>query len=93
MTTRGEFEQAGASLGELVAAKNEAYGDSARTAESMLGLLYPSGVRVDQYRDMLLVVRVLDKLSRVSHKKDAFGESPWGDIAGYGLLGATMDKE
>ena len=34
------------------------------------------------------VVRVLDKLFRIATDRDALGESPWRDIAGYGLLGA-----
>jgi hypothetical protein len=40
---------------------------------------------------MLAVIRIIDKLFRISHKKNAFGESPFLDIAGYGLLGAVHD--
>ena len=44
---------------------------------------------------MLAVTRVVDKLFRIANRRDAFGENPWQDIAGYGILGTAneMDKE
>lgn len=75
-------------IGKLCAEKNAAYGDSHAQSGKILEILFPAGVRVDQYTDMLGVVRVLDKLFRIATQPDAFGESPWRDIAGYGLLGA-----
>jgi len=39
--------------------------------------------------DVLLdhnLLRVIDKLFRIASQKEAFGENPWQDIAGYGLL-------
>lgn len=82
-------------LGELVTSKQRQYGDSAGRAGAIMRVLYPSGVAVHQYDDALLVVRVLDKLSRIAQRgldgRDLGGESPWRDIAGYGLLGAAME--
>ena len=46
-----------------------------------------------QYRDMLAITRVVDKLFRIANKKEAFGENPWQDIAGYGILGTANDLE
>ena len=46
----------------------------------------------EQYGDMLAITRIIDKLFRVATKKDAFGESPFKDIAGYGILGAANDE-
>lgn len=43
--------------------------------------------------DMLAVVHNVDKLFRIAHSKHAFGESPYRDIAGYGLLGALRDAK
>lgn len=80
-------------IGALVTEKNKAYGDSCRSSAEILKQLYPKGVLPHQYRDMLLVVRILDKLGRIANKKDAFGESPFRDIAGYGILGADFDEE
>ena len=42
---------------------------------------------------MLAVVRIVDKLFRIATDKDAFGESPFKDIAGYGILGVANAEE
>jgi hypothetical protein len=83
----------GKEVGELCEEKNEAYGDSFAKAGAILEELYPNGVLPEQYTDMLGVIRVLDKLFRIATKKDAFGESPWRDVAGYGILGAFNDQK
>lgn len=75
-------------IGELVQEKNKAYGNSFGKSGDFLKLLYPDGIKPEQYQDMLLVVRIFDKQMRIANKKDAFGESPYRDIAGYGILGA-----
>ena len=36
---------------------------------------------------------MIDKLFRIATRKDAFGESPYRDIAGYALLGLVSDLE
>jgi hypothetical protein len=41
---------------------------------------------------MLAITRILDKLFRIATRKDAFGESPFKDIAGYGILGVSNDE-
>lgn len=84
----GVYEAAGAALGKLVDEKQAAYGDSFGKSGEVLKILYPSGIQPDQYRDALAVVRIVDKLFRIATQKDAFGESPFKDVAGYGLLGA-----
>jgi hypothetical protein len=92
-----KFVELGRELGELVASKQVQYGDSAGKSGRMLAQLYPDGVKPWQMRDALLVTRVLDKLSRVAQRgldgQDLGGESPWRDIAGYGLLGSQADAE
>lgn len=86
--TGDEFRDVANRLGNLVAEKNQAYGNSYEVSARIMGLLYPDGIRPEQYRDALGVVRVLDKLCRLADEPDAFGENPWMDIAGYGLRGA-----
>jgi sulfate transport system permease protein len=49
-------------------------------------------IKLEQYDDMLCIVRIIDKLFRIATAKDAFGESPYGDITGYGLLGLMKDR-
>lgn len=84
---QAEFAEAGARIGRIVEEKNRAYGNSFVRSAEILRMLYPTGVLPEQYGDMLGIVRVLDKLSRIATDRDQFGESPWGDIAGYGILG------
>lgn len=87
---RISFEQIGADLGKLVAEKNKAYGDSFHKSADFLKMLYPDGVKPEQYADMLALIRVFDKQMRIATAKDALGESPWRDIAGYGVLGVAF---
>jgi hypothetical protein len=82
---RVRYEQLGAEIGRLVAEKQAAYGDSFAKAGDVLRILYPNGVTLEQLDDMLTIARVLDKLFRIATAKDAFGESPWADVTGYGL--------
>lgn len=77
-------------LGDLVEQKNAAYGDSIATAGAALRLLYPHGIAPEQMDDALLVGRIWDKLKRVATDRDALGESPYVDIAGYAILGIEM---
>jgi hypothetical protein len=86
--TMPDYTEIGQSVGKLVDAKQAAYGDAISKTGAIMRVLYPQGVLVEKLDDMLLVVRVLDKLCRITNgDKKAFGESPWRDVAGYGLLG------
>ncbi len=73
----------------VVSLKQIAYGDSFHRSEAVLKALYPHGIDLPQYQDMLCIVRIIDKLFRIATDKDALGESPYRDIAGYALLGAS----
>lgn len=88
-----KYELIGQAIGKLVDAKNAAYGSSFSESHKILSVLYPNGIKPEQYTDALAVIRVLDKLFRIANKKDAFGESPWKDIAGYAILGVANDEE
>lgn len=89
----GRFEEVAIAIGKLTDEKNRAYGDSYARSTEIIRILYPHGVQPEQYQDMLAIVRVLDKLFRIATSKNAFGESPWNDIAGYGVLMAAYAKE
>ncbi len=82
----GKYEAIGGALGCLVDKKQKAYGRSFDHAAQHLAIRYPNGIRVDQYDNVLAMVRIDDKLSRIATSKNAFGEDPWQDIAGYALL-------
>ena len=80
-------------LGSLVEEKNRSYGSSFSESSKILKILYPDGVLPDQYTDLLLTTRILDKLFRIATNKEAFNEEPWKDIAGYGILGIYKEQE
>jgi hypothetical protein len=87
------FKDIGTDIGSLVEQKNKAYGSSFEKSAEIIKILYPDGVKPEQYTDLLAITRVLDKLFRIATKKDAFGESPWQDIAGYAILGVSKDEK
>jgi hypothetical protein len=80
-------------IGSLVQEKQEAYGDSFSKSEEIIKILFPQGVKPQNYRDLLTITRIIDKLFRIATRKNAFGESPYRDIAGYALLGLVSDLE
>ena len=88
-----KFEKIATEIGKLVDKKDKAYGSSFLKSEKILQILYPNGIEPAQYKDMLAITRIIDKLFRVATRKEAFGESPFKDIAGYGILGVATDEE
>lgn len=91
-TKASQFEEIGLEIGSLVTEKNKAYGNSFAEVGNFLKILYPEGIKPEQYVDALAVVRIFDKLKRIAARKDAFNESPYGDIVGYGILGLWNDR-
>lgn len=87
------YEDIGTKIGKLVDVKNKAYGNSFSKSGELLKVLYPYGIAPEQYDDMLAIVRVIDKMFRIATNKDAFGESPWGDIAGYAILSVGRKED
>lgn len=83
-----DYEKMGQELGKLVASKQIAYGNSFGKSHKILKVLYPDGVKPEQYIDLLTITRVIDKLFRLANDPTWGEESPWLDICGYGLLGA-----
>jgi len=88
------YADLGLEIGQLVESKQQAYGDSFGRSGNVLRVLYPDGIKLEQYDDALAIVRIVDKLFRVaSHgANDLHGESPGRDIAGYGLLMAARHE-
>lgn len=81
-----KYEEIAIKIGQLVDEKNATYGDAFNKSGEFLKLLYPNGVKPEQYSDMLALVRIFDKQMRIATAKDALGENPFKDIAGYGIL-------
>ena len=87
-----DYSKIGSEIGELVNQKNAAYGNSFGDSGKVMLTLYPNGIGPEHVDDALTIVRIVDKLFRIANKKDAFGESPYRDIAGYALLAVGRDE-
>jgi len=90
---RRTYEAFALQLARTVAEKQIAYGDSFRHTRKVLAILYPNGVSVEQYGDLLTITRIIDKLFRVANQKDYGGEDPYQDIAGYATRAACEDVQ
>lgn len=89
--TENTYEVLGTSIGMLVDKKQLQYGDSFHKSVDVLKIFYPNGIKPEDYQNLLTVVRIVDKLFRVTSGNQG-DESAFTDIAGYGLLGISNDK-
>lgn len=87
-----DYKQIGKKIGELVEIKNKQYGDSFNKSGDFLEILYPDGIKPEQYKDMLAVTRIFDKLMRIANGNQG-DENAWNDIAGYGILNSGEESE
>ena len=83
----GKYPAAGLEIGLLVQSKQGQYGDMISAMGPILRQFYPNGIKPGQYDDLTIVVRVLDKIGRITRGNGEGDEDAWSDIAGYGLLG------
>lgn len=86
--TNEKYTKKAQQIAELVSLKNAQYGNSFQESAKILETLYPNGVKPNEYDNMMVIVRVLDKLFRVANG-DLGNESAWDDIVGYALLKAS----
>lgn len=78
---------------ETLEFKNREYGDTPLKTQKILEVLYPSGIPTSAYQDVLLLVRILDKLCRIANGCGSIGKhDAYLDIAGYGVLGVMNTK-
>ena len=92
MTKSTKYKDKGTEIGSLVEDKNRQYGDSFFKSGDILRVLFPNGIMVDQYGDLLAITRILDKLFRIATAKSNLEDS-WVDIAGYALLKVVQNTE
>lgn len=99
----GRYEKMGLELGKLVDEKQLAYGDAVTVCQKVLEVhlerYYDSSGGFYRISPALLEhiirqVRIIDKQCRIfsNPEGDLMGESPYMDIAGYGLLGEGRKK-
>lgn len=89
---RNDYDVLGYKVGQLVNEKQKQYGDSVGKTAKILKILYPNGIPVEAYPDIQLLIRILDKLSRIAAGKQG-NENPFKDIAGYGILGWAQEGD
>ena len=87
-----KFEKIASNLATILSMKNDAYGNAFDKTTQILTLLYPTGIKVEQFKDVHVLIRMLDKLSRIARDNDPLGESPYMDIAGYAILSLARDE-
>ena len=84
------FQELAKEIAELVTEKEKAYGSAFDKAGDFMRLLYPEGIKPEQYKDMLSNVRIFDKLMRIATSYEGTEEKKveaYSDINGYSLLG------
>lgn len=88
------FDKYTLELAETLAQKKASYGQSTNVSGDLLALLYPTGISPEQYGEAGLVVRMLDKLCRITLGGNRwFNEDAWKDLAGYAVIGWKQGKE
>lgn len=88
----GQYEKIGQEIGRLVDKKNAQYGDAVKATDEFLKILFPDGIKPDQYADLGLLIRIYDKMKRIANGNKG-EENAWIDITGYGILGASKNNE
>ena len=86
------YEKVALEIAKLVSRKQAEYGDSFGNSHKIFEVLYPDGVKLDQMKDFLVIVRVVDKLFRIA-RGDQGDESAWDDINGYSNLAAVRARK
>lgn len=83
---KGTYEKIGKEIGQLLERKQISYGNSFGRSKDIFCVLYPDGIKPEQYTEMLTLIRIIDKLFRIATNKDQFEEDSFKDIAGYAIL-------
>jgi|11BtaG_2_1085332.scaffolds.fasta_scaffold00001_62 hypothetical protein len=90
-----DYEEVGKQIGGLLNEKQQSYGDAFGKMEQIFKILYPENIQKHQYKDVLTLARILDKIFRIANlpedQKDTMGEEPYKDIAGYAILALLKD--
>lgn len=85
------FESICSDLAKLLWEKRQAYGkDNLTGAGEFLKLLYPNGMKPEQYTHALLLARMFDKMSRLANGANT--EDPFADLAGYAICAIELEK-
>lgn len=78
-------------IARLVAHKQEQYGNAINSTGEFLKSLYPNGIKPEQYDDLGVLIRMYDKMKRISNGNQG-EENAWDDLMGYALLKAAKPR-
>lgn len=87
-----DYEQVATEIAKLVTDKQLKYGNSFSFSYEIMKVLYPNGMTLEQMKDALVVVRIIDKLFRIANG-NLGSEDAFSDITGYGLLSVVRNKK
>jgi hypothetical protein len=84
------FVEAGEVISSMLGDKRDSYGDNLIVSGQFLKLLYPEGIPANAYPEVLVIIRLFDKLMRIAnqHRSPELWteqETPWLDVAGYAI--------
>lgn len=82
-----DFVNIATKVAKLVEEKQKQYGNAVGAAGAILKELYPDGVKPEQYGNLALIIRMLDKISRITKGNGEGDEDAWTDLIGYSILG------
>lgn len=88
-----QFLKLAQEIASVLEEKNAQYGPAFSNAPKILEVLYPDGVPVSGYTNLLTIVRILDKLQRIATNNAEDSEDPWKDICGYALLSLAQSRQ
>ena len=74
-----KFKKITDDLAQILSIKDEAYGNAFDKTTQSLSLLYPNGIKVEQYKDLHVIIRMLDKISRIARGIPVGGDIEYAD--------------
>lgn len=82
-----EWRGLGLEVADLVAARNETYGNSIGKSAEILAVIWPDGIPPEAIPWAHYVIRIVDKLNRIAAAPEKLEvvRDAFVDIAGYGL--------
>lgn len=86
------FDKLGGLIGKFLKYKNHEYNNSHEKATKCIEILFPNGIKFEQYNDFIGIIRILDKISRISNG-NLGTENAWVDLLGYAFLEVLKDKK
>jgi len=81
-----DFHALASELADMLTDKNRKYGDSYARMAHVLPIFYPDGVPGEHLLDAVFILRIVDKLMRISSAQKDDDEDAVADIAGYAIL-------